>query len=394
MTVHYLNRGTRYHIGNDNYSNSVDREFIDAYPVVGQAWAQPFAVSHDDVIEIVIENLWGVDYDNNNRVFINDVDIGVIGGEHNRGSWSSPEAHRVRKGQTYLIKIASFGPGDPDDFVFQGVIVKTRSKAKVSSKGRAKILHSPTEDYWTSDYDTGKSKSVGALSQISSQSIGQVCIRSESFPTDDVRGYWDKDYFITFLTYSADTWIVVMTKGGPYKNQRWHTRKEFPKKEIDKAWDEDLEITQLTRGQGKFAVVLSGPRRSSSQVYAINDKFPKKTIKRQWKDGLNIASLEYCYGGWALIMVEEIENRQQQWFITPDFPEDDIVKSWDEGYVITDITYGQGWKVIMTKNRMGQRYSTSSDFPRSQIEKYWNEGYKISSITHGDGRWVVAMDKE
>jgi hypothetical protein len=297
VTVHFLNRGTKYHIGDNSYGGSVDKEFIDAYPVVGLAWAQPFTVSHDDVIEIVIEDLWGVDYGKNNVVYVNDVKIGEIGGEHNRKTWSSPEAYRVRGGETYLIKIASLGPGDPDDFVFQGVIVKTSGSAEVTSEGCPKILRNVSDDYWQSDYDTGQRAPSAGVERAVSQGIGQAYVRSSEFPGDDIREYWDRDFYITFLTFTGDSWVVVLTQGGPYTKQAWLTRSEFPSEKIDKYWDDDYEITQLTSAREKFALVVSGPRIGTGQFYATDKEFPKKTIKKQWKKDYNIQSLEYCYKG-------------------------------------------------------------------------------------------------
>jgi hypothetical protein len=157
MTLHFLNQGTKYHIGNNAYSGSVDREFIDAYPVVGEAWAQPFTVSKNDIVEVIIQNLWGVDYGSqpsNIQVSINDTNIGQI--NVNRQRWISPNRCQVSAGQTYVLKIATYGPDDPDDFVFEGVLIQTAQNATATPTGQAKVLQRPEDNYFTSTYDTGK----------------------------------------------------------------------------------------------------------------------------------------------------------------------------------------------------------------------------------------------
>ena len=161
MTVHYLNKGTKYHIGNNEYPGSVDKEFIDCYPIVGEAWAIPFTVSKDDQVEVIIQNLWGVDYGDNNRVYINDTDIGEITGEHNRKGWASPSSWSLNNKQTYLLKIASLPPGY-DDFVFEGVMVRTSGNSRIKTQGPPKILKNVQEDYYQSTFDTKKTKRLSS----------------------------------------------------------------------------------------------------------------------------------------------------------------------------------------------------------------------------------------
>jgi len=111
---------------------------------------------------VVIERLWGVDHGNDNRVYINDTQIGQIEGHHNRKTWTSPATWNLKAGQKHIIRIAShIGGGDPDDFVFQGVIVRTSSRVNLKTEGPPKILLRPTDDYWSSTYDTGEAIETG-----------------------------------------------------------------------------------------------------------------------------------------------------------------------------------------------------------------------------------------
>jgi hypothetical protein len=164
MTTHYLNRGTRYHIGSGIFNNSVDRDFVGTYPVIGLAWAQPFAVSHDDEVVVSIENLWGVDYGSDEphsiHVYIGATDLGQV--NVNRAAWTSSQACRLQGGATYLLKIVSLGPGDPDDFVFEGVRIETAAGAQMTARGQAKVLQFAEDDYFTSSYDTSAPQ-TGAL---------------------------------------------------------------------------------------------------------------------------------------------------------------------------------------------------------------------------------------
>lgn len=128
--VHFINKGVRYHIGDNRFALSEDSNFMDAYPVVGEQWVQAFTVSEPDTVKIRIANIWGVDDCPYCKVLVQ-IDgylMGRLSEENNRQPFDTPTplAYRVEPGRTYYIKITSIGEGGSvDDFAIEGVSVET-----------------------------------------------------------------------------------------------------------------------------------------------------------------------------------------------------------------------------------------------------------------------------
>ena len=52
-TVHFVNKGVKYHLGDGRFDRSTDSDFLDTYPVVGEEWIQAFTVTADDADNLV-----------------------------------------------------------------------------------------------------------------------------------------------------------------------------------------------------------------------------------------------------------------------------------------------------------------------------------------------------
>jgi hypothetical protein len=139
---YYINKGVKYHLGDNKFSQSEDAMLMDAYPVVGQEWIQAFTVDQDDVVHVSIEGIWGVDDCQYCKILvsINKRDMGRVTEENNHTPFSTidPLAQKVKPGVTYYLKIASYGDSEVDDFVMDNVIVETQ-KAKVTLVGPVMI---------------------------------------------------------------------------------------------------------------------------------------------------------------------------------------------------------------------------------------------------------------
>ncbi len=137
--VYYVNRGVKYHIGDDRSSQSVDSEFLDTYPTVGQEWVQAFTVDREDEVRVSIQNIWGVDdcaycYD---FVAIDEHDMGRLSEENNHKPFDTPAplAMHVKPGHVYLLKIQSRGNGQADDFAIEGVSIETDAEVTLLAPG-------------------------------------------------------------------------------------------------------------------------------------------------------------------------------------------------------------------------------------------------------------------
>lgn len=132
---YFVNKGVKYHLGDNRAALSTDSAFLQTYPVVGQEWIQAFTVDRPDVVHVRIDKIWGVDDCPYCKIIvtINRHDLGRIFSENNRNPFTTPDplAVRVEPGVTYYLKVASYGGigGSADDFVMQDVVVETNEAA-------------------------------------------------------------------------------------------------------------------------------------------------------------------------------------------------------------------------------------------------------------------------
>lgn len=146
--VYYINKGVKYHIGDNRYDQSEDATFLDTYPVVGQEWIQAFTVDRDDAVQVDIEHIWGVDDCPYCKVLISidETPMGRLTQDFNHHPFTTPLplAKKVSPGKVYLLKIASYGDTKVDDFVISDVVVRTQA-AKVTMLEPGPVLKSPEQ---------------------------------------------------------------------------------------------------------------------------------------------------------------------------------------------------------------------------------------------------------
>ena len=140
-TVHYVDKGTRYHLGDDRLATTRDKGVVATHPNIGTVWEQDFTASRDYKVEVLIEKLWGVDAADGRQVHI------LIDGEQvgeltagEEGPYRALLKHPVRKGKLHTLRIHTFGKPDPDDFVFEGVQVRTYTHARIRPEGDARVF--------------------------------------------------------------------------------------------------------------------------------------------------------------------------------------------------------------------------------------------------------------
>lgn len=130
--IYYVNKGIRYHLGDTHFQNSIDANFLGAYPVVGPQWVQAFTVNTRDTVKVHIDHIWGVDdcpYCKD-MVSIGDHDMGRLTAENNHVPFDTlePLAFTVEPGHVYYLKIESYKKdGHLDNFAIEGVSVETEN---------------------------------------------------------------------------------------------------------------------------------------------------------------------------------------------------------------------------------------------------------------------------
>ena len=137
--TYYVNRGVKYHLGDDRASRSADSEFLDAFPSVGQEWVQAFTVDKEDDVRVSIAQIWGVDDCPYCKAFvaIDDHDMGRLSEENNHAPFNTPPplAMHVRPGHIYKLKVSSRGGSQVDDFAIEGVSIETDATVTLLAPG-------------------------------------------------------------------------------------------------------------------------------------------------------------------------------------------------------------------------------------------------------------------
>lgn len=145
--VYYVNQGVKYHIGDAHFNSSTDKDFVGAYPVVGQEWIQAFKVDRPDKVKVRIEKVWGVDDCEYCRdlVWIDDSLMGRLYAHDKEGGFETlePLAKQVVPGKIYYLKVESAGL-QADDFIIQNVIVET-DKAELTLMEPGPVIKNPGE---------------------------------------------------------------------------------------------------------------------------------------------------------------------------------------------------------------------------------------------------------
>jgi len=146
--VYFINRGIKYHLGDNHYEHSEDALFVGTYPLVGKQWLQAFTVDRADHVKVRIEGIWGVDDCDYCRdiVAIDGKPMGRLMAENNHRPFDTPAplAYPVEPGHTYLLTITSFGTDQVDDFVVEGVSVETE-QAVVTLLRPGPVLRAPED---------------------------------------------------------------------------------------------------------------------------------------------------------------------------------------------------------------------------------------------------------
>ena len=212
------------------------------------------------------------------------------------------------------------------------------------------------------------------------------------FPKDEIKTNWDKNYYITSLSYNQSKWALIMAKGTGYTNQIWRTTSNFPDKEIKEYWDKDYYITKLTFGDGVWVLVMSKGTGYFSEIWRTRTYFPEKEIKEYWDTGYYITHLTYGQGKWALVMAKGTGYTNQIWRTRTNFPDKEIKEYWDKDYYITNLSYGDGkWVLVMSKGTSytSQMWRKRAAFPEKEIKEYWDKDFYITGLTRGGGTMPI-----
>lgn len=233
----------------------------------------------------------------------------------------------------------------------------------------------------------------------SSEATKQAVALSDNFPTDFRKMYWDRDQYITDLSFGNGKWALSMTGVPDFRNQHNAVKSSYEEVRdvIREKWEEDYYITDFARGNGKWIVSLTQGTPFTSQTYWHNTSFPGEWIDEKWKEGFQITNVTHGDGTWVVVMSKGMGWGTQSWATRSSYDEmrTYIKEKWDQGYTITNVAHGNGqWLAIMTTNsgysEQVYTHQTSHSDLNQFIEEMWTEGKRVVDLAHGnDGWWVL-----
>ncbi len=113
------------------------------------------------------------------------------------------------------------------------------------------------------------------------------------WPTEWIRSKWKDGYYISHVAGEKDGWVVVMSKGTGFTNQKYFGPGAFPEKGIGDSAPEGYRITGIAGFQNTWVAVVSKGTPYGHQRFTFPTDFSGKAdwIKSRWDDGYRITHL-------------------------------------------------------------------------------------------------------
>lgn len=247
---------------------------------------------------------------------------------------------------------------------------------------------------------------VLALASICSDSRGQTCIivmddntslgmqtyfasgSGNGLHGDEIKSYWDKDYYITAAAHGDVGWFISMSQGVKWTDQSYSYQDHWPDDWVFQRKGEGKFITSLASSDSRWLVVASANTDYTAQeICAAPWDNLKEWISKWWNNDYYITSIACQNGLWTVVMSKTTiyKNQSYFWATSTDKLKEKISEKWNSEYYITACEYGNGeYFCIMSqysdgKSRM-QHWKTGSSGYKKDIKEYWDKSYRITYI--------------
>ena len=219
--------------------------------------------------------------------------------------------------------------------------------------------------------------------------------RGEALQQDEIREYWDKDYYITSAAYTYQGWLVTMCKNCGYTGQSYYYSGEWPGKWLDEKLNDGYAITSLASNYSRWFVVVSKNSDYTAQAYGRYDSDDVfDVVSECWRKGYYITSAAYTGSDWWLVMSKGCGITEQRYAFTPNtgLVESTVQDFWKDGYNLTLMEYGGGeYFIVASKSDkisadVEQSYQVfSSSSAKEFIREKWDSGQDILYVGGGYG---------
>jgi len=209
------------------------------------------------------------------------------------------------------------------------------------------------------------------------------------------------DFLLTTLSFLCDQWVVVVTKGTCYQDQKWlidiSDFRQFEEFVITNR-NEGYRITDVCTRGNFYSVVLSSGINLSDQVWERSTTFPDDWVNEQIDNGYFISAIAGTEEEWFVVCskMDHVEF-EQTWILKKNFPEGWIYKQSADGFKINVLATGpQGWVVVLNKTQekpngefQSQDWSSSAN-PTALCKWGISEpGMKVQAISGEDDEMTI-----
>ena len=206
-----------------------------------------------------------------------------------------------------------------------------------------------------------------------------------SLQEDEIKKYWDEDYYITSAAYGSKGWFVVMSKGVKWTTQSYKTSSSWPDAFVHEELEKGKFITTLASSDSRWLVVTSKNCDITQQeICAAPWDNLKEWIKKWWNNDYYITSIACQNGLWTIVMSKTTlyTNQSYFWATSTSDIKTKVQAKWDEGYDITALDYGNGeYFCVMSKlnqtNKCLQHWQINPSNVSKHVKEYWDNSYRI-----------------
>jgi tetratricopeptide (TPR) repeat protein len=172
---------------------------------------------------------------------------------------------------------------------------------------------------------------------------GQTLTEDSSFPSDWINRKWSEGYYISNMDYGRGKWIVVMSKGAPFKGmtQAWFSTTDINQitVQVKKYWDNDFRIMGCSFGKGEYVFLMTKGSSIKRQTFKFSEEIPVDWIQEKYNEKFNISYVNNDGKYWIYVASTYDSQVAEKHRSTEGYDNEQMQSIFDEGYRIYRICF-------------------------------------------------------
>jgi len=219
----------------------------------------------------------------------------------------------------------------------------------------------------------------------SDESASQEYILSKKYPKEFIKSQWNKDNFISMITYLDNLWFVTTTNEHLYASQSYFNGSKFPKEKIKEGWEKGQAISSIAHTGSQWTVVMSKYIDGTRGAGWTSSKSIREDLAKYIGENRRISHLRYVDGYWVIIFHANTGYADQKYIVSKYFPSNEIMYHMKNGFDITAIEKNQTEFVVVLSKGAGlrsQKWLSRKRINQMPIRKHVSRGYSVAMAIH------------